>query len=172
MLSRNSIIVVLATTAFIASQANLARILGPLEPSIFSLQLAFTPDQFWRVIELWGIEGVSRYQSHFIYDFIHPFVYAVLGYVWVRRTSLFNSMSLRTSRFFAVALPIAGFCDLVENTIHVYLLTHGPGFGLNLVPVSGTASAVKWSLAAIFAVALVTQGMRALWLTLRSTGQP
>ena len=169
MLNRNFVIVIIATAAYIASQANLARILGPLDPSIFALQLAFTPEQFWQVIEKWGTNGVSRYQSHFIYDFIHPFIYAALGYVWVRYTTLFLAMSNGANKFFAAALPVAGLCDLVENSIHVYLLSHGSGFGGNLVLVSGTASSIKWALAAIFIAALVTLGIRASWLTLRST---
>jgi hypothetical protein len=172
MLSRNLIIVALATIAFIASQVNLAIILGHLEPGIFSLQLALTPEQFWRVIELWGTESVSRYQSHFTYDFIHPFIYGFFGYVCVRRTSLFISMSLRSSRFFAFALPVAGLCDLLENIIHVYLLTHGPDAGMRLVPISGTASAIKWSLAVIFTVVLLIQGLRTLYRKLCSSGQP
>lgn len=161
--NRNPVLVAIATAAYVASQANLARLLGPLDPSIFALQLAFTPEQFWQVIEKWGPSGVSRYQSHFVYDFIHPFIYAALGYVWVRRTALFSALPRPAHRFFALALPVAGVCDLVENSIHVHLLRHDAGFGGQLVLLSGSASSIKWALAAIFTAALATLLLRAPW---------
>lgn len=146
----------LVTLAFVCSQANLIRLLGPLEPSIFALQLAFTPAQFWGVIDAWGHEGVMRYQSHFMYDFLHPFVYALFGYLWVKKSTLFTQWSPLAIRFWAAALPIAGACDVLENSLHLKLLALGPAPQEYLIVlISGLASSIKWSLAVLFTFGLL-----------------
>ena len=53
-------ILVLVTLGFVASQGNLLRIIGPLEPSIFALQRAFTPDAFTAVLAQWCAAGIAR----------------------------------------------------------------------------------------------------------------
>lgn len=155
MPNQNYRLVAFASLAYLVSQANLARLLGPLEPSIFALQLAFTPGQFWAVVGQWGAAGVARYQAHFGYDFVHPFIYAWLGYVWVRRTPLFARLGRRGAGFFALALPVAGACDLLENLLHLHLLGLAPGSGGALVTLAAFASSIKWSLALLFTLVLL-----------------
>lgn len=146
-------ILTLVTLAFILSQGNLLRILGPLEPSIFALQLAFTPESFAAVLTRWGGAGIARYRAHFAFDLLHPFVYAAFGVAWVRRSALFASPAGMRMPL-AWALPIAGLCDLVENALH-WAMIHGT---LTMAPVpiaiSATVSSVKWGLALIFALAM------------------
>lgn len=143
-----------ATLAFAVSQANLARLLAPLDPSLFALQLAFTPDAFWRVVDAWGPAGVAAYRAHFPYDFLHPFLYGVFGYLTATRTSLLPRRTPALGRAARCALPVAGLCDLAENALHLHLLALVPGAGGGLVTLSGTYSLIKWSLAATFALAL------------------
>lgn len=148
-----------AVALFVASQANLARLLGPLEPSIFSLQLALTPADFWAVVQAWGEAGVARYQSHFVWDFIHPFVYGAFGYILVCYSGLYQHWSRLAVCLLAWALPLAGACDLLENSLHLRLLAVGPGVLDDAVWISGTASSLKWTLALAFTLLL----LKVLW---------
>jgi len=147
-------LVALATLAFALSQANLARLLAPLDPSIFALQLAFTPEAFWRVVDAWGPAGVAVYRAHFAFDNLHPFLYGAFGYLAVSRTRLFSRPAGRLYHGALLALPVAGLCDLIENAIHLWLLAHAHGTGGLLVPLSGTCSLLKWGLALFFTLAL------------------
>lgn len=74
---RPPLLPLLAGIAFVASQANLASILLPLQPSVFALQLAFAARKFWHVVKLWGTAGMAIYRSHFVFDNLHPFIYGV-----------------------------------------------------------------------------------------------
>lgn len=154
--------VALATLAFALSQANLARLLAPLDPSIFALQLAFTPEAFWRVIDAWGPAGVAVYRAHFTFDNLHPFLYGAFGFLAVSRTRLFSRPAGCLYHGALLALPVAGLCDLIENGLHLWLLAHAHGAGGLLVPLSGTCSLLKWGLALFFTLALAWRLLVAL----------
>lgn len=143
----------LVTLAFVASQGNLLRILGPLEPSIFALQLAFTPEAFAAVLAQWGEAGIARYRGHFAFDLLHPFIYAAFGLAWVRRSGLFLSPAWIGTPL-ARALPIAGACDLVENALHWVMIDMKSAPLPSMTFASATASSVKWGLAAVFSCAM------------------
>lgn len=148
-------IVALASIAFIASQANLLRIVGPLTPSILALQLAFTPDAFTDVLSRWGEAGIARYREHFACDMAHPFIYGALGVAWVRWSGLFAALPSWRRRAWTVALPVAGACDLVENALHWTLLGSAGAITAFPVALAATAASVKWGLAVLFAAGLV-----------------
>jgi hypothetical protein len=158
----------LAAAAFVANQAKLVSIVSPLQPNILALQLSFTAEAFWHVIDLWEPAGVAIYGSHFVYDNFHPFIYATFGYLLVSRTALFSDLGATARRFFLLSLPVAGIFDLLENAAHLYLLAQPPGSGTLIVPLSGTCSAIKWTLAVAFAIAIVVQSLRRLAARLRS----
>lgn len=78
-------VVALSGLLYVASQANISIMLASRQPNIFSLQLAFTPDAFWRVIEMWGQPGIALYRSHFRFDNFHPLTYGAFGFLLVSR---------------------------------------------------------------------------------------
>jgi hypothetical protein len=160
---RDRLIVFLSAALFVASQVNLAVIVAPLHPSILSLQLAFTPEAFWHVIELWGASGLALYQAHFQFDNVHPFIYGTFGFLLVSRTSLFSSARPLVYRAILLLLPVAGLFDLVENTAHIYLLDKPRGFNSVIIPFSATCSLIKWVLASLFASVVTIQVARKLW---------
>lgn len=160
---RDRLTVSLSTLLFVASQANLLIMLAPLHPSIFSLQLAFTPDAFWHVVDLWGASGLAVYRAHFRFDNLHPFIYGVFGFLLVSKTALFSHMRPWSYHVIRLLLPIAGLFDLIENTAHIYLLAHARGFQSAIVPLSGTCSLLKWVLASLFASLVTIQVFRRLW---------
>lgn len=153
-------ITLLATLAFVVSQAHLAYQLAPLKPSIFALQLAFTPEAFWQVIGQWGEAGVTRYRHHFPADTLHPLLYGLFGYLVVRCTPLFSALTPPWRQGWALSLPVAGLCDWVENTCHWQLLALPTCTDSLLIPLAATASTVKWGLALAFALALAARTLR------------
>ncbi len=160
----------LITIAFVASQGNLLRIIGPLEPSILALQLAFTPEAFARVVTAWGPVGLARYRAHFLFDFVHPLVYAGFGWIWVSCTALFAWVRPSIQRALRLALPIAGLCDLLENVLHWRLLDRLPEIAATPVFLSACLSSLKWSLAVFFAFAMSLSLYR--WLRRRKVKAP
>jgi hypothetical protein len=151
-----------AATALVASHANLVWMVISLHPNILALQLSFTAESFWHVIDSWGPSGVAIYLSTFAYDTVHPFIYGAFGYLVVSRTALFSNAGDSARSFFLFSLPVAGFFDLLENGAHLHLLAQPPGSGALIVPLSGTCSAIKWGLAVLFALALAIQIFRQL----------
>lgn len=160
----------LITIAFVASQGNLLRIILLLEPSILALQLAFTPETFARVVTAWGPEGLARYRAHFLFDFVHPLIYAGFGWIWVRHTALFAWTWPSTRYALGLALPVAGLCDVVENLLHWRLLDLFPDVTPTAVFLSACLSSLKWSLASFFACAMALNVYR--WLRRRDVKAP
>lgn len=152
--------VLVATLAFVASQVHLAVMLLPLRPNVVALQLAFTAEAFWRILDGWGDAGVALFRVHFAWDGVHPFLYGAFGALVVARTPLFDGVSTRGRRAVLWMLPVAAGCDLVENALHLHLIDQPHGTGAMLVAVSSTFSLIKWGLAAGFAVALAMRLVR------------
>jgi hypothetical protein len=160
---RDRLAVTLSALLFVASQANLVVMLAPLHPSIFSLQLSFTPETFWNVIDIWGASGLAVYREHFKFDNVHPFIYGAFGFLLVSRTALFSGVQPWVYRVILLLLPVAGLFDLIENAAHIYLLRQPHGFQSVIVPFSGTCSLLKWVLASLFASLVTIQVSRKLW---------
>lgn len=144
-------LVSLLAGAFVVSQVHLIWMLAPLEPNLLVLQLAFSAEDYWRILGLWGTSGVAIYRAHFAWDAIHPFIYGALGYFLVANTRLFAATRPGLRRTMLFALPLAGALDLVENTAQLFLLAQPPGTAAAVVALSASCSALKWGLAAFFA---------------------
>lgn len=164
MTPRARFLVLLFGLLFLASQTNLILHLSPLRPSIFMLQLSFTADSFWHVIEQWGTPGVAIYRAHFVFDNIHPFIYGAFGYLIVASTPLFTSMHPVAYRLSLLVLPIAGLCDLLENVAHNHLLSLPHGADSPIIPLSALCSLIKWGLATAFALAFIVRLAHWQWM--------
>ena len=160
---RDRLMVSISALLFIASQADIAAILVPLHPSIFSLQFAFTSDSFWHVIDLWGAPGVAAYRHHFRLDWIHPFIYGAFGVLLTTKTSLFAGVRTRAYRMALLSLPAAGVFDLLENAGRLYLLSEPHGSRSILVPIAATCSSLKWTFALLFTLMVATQVAYKRW---------
>jgi len=135
---------------FLISQGNLARIIGPLDPSFFAMQFAFTPSRFAKILAAWGPDGVARYRSHFAYDLIHPLIFGPLGWVAVKTSPFVDGLSIPTERVLRWLLPIAAGFDYIENSCQLRLLSLPLGTADFLIPVSACCASIKWSLALVF----------------------
>ena len=150
----------IATLAYVVSQAHIGGLLYQLRPNIFVLQLSFRSDRYWAVLGQWGEAGMRSYRAHLPWDFAHLFIYAAFGYVLATRVGLFDDANSATARRAAWMLPLAAVFDLAENLFQVHLL--GGPFGVEslAVPLSACCSAIKWGLAAGFALIVVWRLVR------------
>jgi hypothetical protein len=120
--------------------------LAPLNPSILSLQLSFSPRKFGEVIHAWGPEGLERYRQHLPYDLALLLAYGVFGYMLATHTRVLASLSPAVGRSVKWLLPLAAAFDVVEDTLH-WWLTASPRFGIpELYALSAGASLCKWVL--------------------------
>jgi len=160
---RDRLIVCISALLFIASQVAIAAILLPLHPSIFSIQFSFTPESFWHILDLWGSSGLAAYRAHFPLDFVHPFLYGVLGVLLTTKTSLFTSVRTLAYRIALWSLPVAGIFDLFENVGRLYLLGQPHGSRSILIPATATCSSLKWALALLFTLTVASQAAYKRW---------
>lgn len=165
MLSSSRLAVCLATLAFVVSQANLGYLLHQLRPNILVLQSTFDADAYWAILRAWGDAGVARYRAHFPYDLLHPFVYALFGWVLACRAGLFAAGERRAMTRAAWMLPVAGLFDQAENLCQLRLLAGPFGAPSVLIPLSALCSSIKWGLAVLFAV---TMARRVLQISARN----
>ena len=147
---------------FLVSQGNLARIIGPLDPSFLAMQFAFSPTRYAEILAAWGPVGIERYRSHFTFDLMHPLIFAAVGWVAARTSPVFEGLSPRAEKTFSWLLPVAAGLDYIENTCQLKLLSVPPGTGEWLIPTSATCATIKWLLAALFTLTFVWRFV--LWM--------
>lgn len=155
-------IVALTTLAFIASQTHLIYLLMPLEPGVLALQLSFTREGFQAVLTQWGNDGLILFLRHFSYDFAHLLIYGAFGYALITHSDAWFG-HVRWRRQLALALPLAAFCDLGENLLHLQLLGLSPSTETLLYPIAGVVASMKWGIIAAFTLAVTSialNGMR------------
>ncbi len=130
-------------------------------PGAVSLELAFTTATFGQIIDAWGVEGVRAYRDSIVYvDYWFAFVYALFlsALVAVVRRSPQEPPS--NVEMILFALPgLAAAMDWTENTLHLILLRGQGGLSAALVYASSFAAAVKWSLLALVATAIIVTAL-------------
>lgn len=156
------------TIVFLISQANLMRYLGSLDPSFFAMQFTFTKDACKDILDAWGPGGVELYREHFQFDLIHPLLFALLGWVTVRTSPLFQGYDNSSWR---LVLPVAAACDYCEDLCQLQLLNNWALDPTEIedrfVLISGVCASVKWILATAFILVLLKQ-----IITYRRTNSP
>ncbi len=155
---RKRLILILSAALLLVSHIHLTVMLAPLEPGILAIQFAFTPQAYWRVMDLWGSSGVALYRAHFAFDNFHPLIYGAFGYLLITGTTLFEGQRLR--RVAMLVLPLAGLFDLVENAAQLFLLAQPLGIDSTVIPLSATCSAVKWALVVFYVLLVSAQFIR------------
>ncbi len=144
-------IVVLAALAFVVSQACLISLVHHLRPKLVELQLTFSPNRYWEILNLWGEAGRHAYRGHFAYDFVHIGIFSLFGYLLARRGGLFGPGERALALRVAAILPVAGLFDLGENLLQLNLLSGPVGVDSLAIPLSALCSAAKWMLVGVFA---------------------
>jgi hypothetical protein len=126
---------------------------APLEPSIPAIQLTFSEHAFRSILDRWQAAGVSRFKTHFLFDFPLLVSYGCFGYAVSRQTALFRRLHGRTRSLLAWSLPTAAIADAIENVLHLgFVFASGTVPG-SLYFVSGGVASIKWLLIIIFVLA-------------------
>lgn len=123
----------------------------PLSPSIPELQLTFTEEAFYKILNQWDASELVIFKGHFFIDFVFLLHYGVLGYLLTTRTLLFQNVKPSIKLAFAWMLPAAAVLDAVENFLHLYLVA-AIGATSPLYAVSGVVASLKWLLIFFFVI--------------------
>lgn len=141
---------------YLANQVLIASVLGKYGHDLLRLQTTFDPELFRQIISQWGEPGLAAFRAHFYPDSIHPFIYALfLASAWAALTRREDAPpSGVTLAVFALPLA-AGFCDLLENCLHILVLqdiAHIPSY---MVTAGALAANTKWLLAGVSILAVL-----------------
>lgn len=110
------------------------------------LQTTLSSDKFKDIASGWIASGqIGIYYQHFYLDYFHPLWYSIFLSLLIARAFKMNHIN---PKFNGVVLTpfIAGLCDLLENTMHIYFLADLDRATPLLVAMSGLAANTKWIL--------------------------
>lgn len=150
------------SVAFVVSQANIARLLGPVGPKLLKTQTAWSAHAYRTVLDGMDPAETERYRSHFYPDFVHPIVYAAALRAGARRLDELAPQSPTARRVLLTAPVVAAAGDYVENVAGLYLLDHRYRITDRTVCATTTVSTTKWVLA-LGSLAYLTRGFARVW---------
>jgi hypothetical protein len=163
-------VILISGLLFVVSQSILAWYFHRVGAGMaLRLQTTLSSETFRAIVTGWQLTGkTALYLDHFYFDTFHPFWYSVFLSLLLARVFVANGVPRRYD--FVLLLPfVAGALDLIENALHLWFLADLGRATAVPVALSGTASIVKWVLAA---GGTVTVGVLALrWLLTRTHRQ-
>jgi hypothetical protein len=152
------------TTAFVVSQANIARLLGPVAPKVLDVQTAFSARRYIEILDSMDAEATSRFRSHYYPDFVHPAIYAMALRSAGTRLGERVPLSPSTRRALAVAPVLSAAGDYVENVVGLRFLDHRDSITDSRVRAVSTVSIGKWVLA-LGTLGYLSQGFVRVWVS-------
>ncbi|MGO4204404.1 hypothetical protein AB4Z09_22125 [Rhodococcus sp. TAF43] len=150
------------SVAYVVSQANIARLLGPVGVKLLKTQTAPSARAYRAVLDGMDAGEIARYRSHFYPDFVHPVIYATALRVGARRLDELTPLSPATKRMLLAAPVAAAAGDYVENVAGLYLLDHRDRISDTTVRAATAVSTTKWVLG-LGAFAYLAQGFVRVW---------
>ncbi|MFD4181891.1 hypothetical protein [Rhodococcus sp. NPDC058514] len=150
------------SAAYLLSQANIARLLGPAAPKLLKTQTAMSARAYRDVLDSMDEAETARFRSHFGPDMVHPAIYAVALCTGAKRLGQLTEMSPTTRRVLYAAPVVSAAADYVENVVDLYLLDHRDRITDPVVRATSTVSITKWVLS-IGALAYLSQGFVRVW---------
>ncbi|GCB55541.1 hypothetical protein rerp_19490 [Rhodococcus erythropolis] len=152
------------TTAFVVSQANIARLLGPVAPKVLEVQTAFSARRYLEIMDSMDAEATARFRSHYYPDFVHPAIYAMALRSAGKRLGERVPLSAATRRALAVAPVLSAAGDYVENVVGLHFLDHRDSITDSRVRAASTVSIAKWVLA-LGTFGYLSQGFVRVWVS-------
>ncbi|OUS94060.1 hypothetical protein [Rhodococcus sp. NCIMB 12038] len=150
------------SAAFVISQANIIRLLGPVAPRLAEIQTARSARDYTAILDGMTASDTARYRSHYYPDFVHPLIYAVALRTGARRLAELTPLSPRTQRVLAVAPVISAAGDYAENVVGLHLLSHREHITDATVRTTSAVSVTKWVLA-LGALGYLSRGFVRVW---------
>jgi hypothetical protein len=123
----------------------------------FLLEFAGSQNAFVSIAHQLGPKTIKAYKSILLVDCLFPFAYAVfLGSVIALLSKRKDDGEIRETALFFFALPfLGGILDLIENSIHLYLLGDLSRVTETIVKFATLDSILKWAMPAIATVYIV-----------------
>lgn len=119
-----------------------SRVAGPGGHGVFYLQMSFTKPAFEAILAAWGPDGIRLFIKTMWLDYIYPLSYSLL----IASFIAFLQRKGEEIRNAWLLIPfIAGFFDMVENSIHLYILLNH-AFSKSLIMTASTVALAKWLL--------------------------
>ena len=136
-----------ALILYIVSQISIMIITKDLRQDFLMLQLTSSSDVFLKIVTSWKDAGfLNAYYNHFYFDFAHPVIYSIFLSSLLARGFIKRNITDRLD--FVLFLPyLAGMLDLVENSIHLYLLADLTRITPSIVLAGSVFTWTKWVLA-------------------------
>lgn len=150
------------SAAFVVSQANILRLLGPVGPKLLKTQTAPSARAYTAVLDGMDAVETERYRSHFYPDFVHPAIYAAALRAGARRLDELSPLSPTTKRVLLAAPVVAAVGDYIENVAGLYLLDHRDRITDATIRATTAVSTTKWVLA-LGSFAYVVRGFVRVW---------
>lgn len=150
------------SAAFVVSQANIARLLGPAAPKVLQVQTAMSARRYLEIVDSMDAAETARFRSHYYPDFVHPVIYAMALRSAGTRLGELVPLSPGVRRALALAPVISAAGDYLENIVGLYLLDHRSAITDPVVRTTSTVSIVKW-LSALGAAGYLSQGFVRVW---------
>ena len=148
-LAKADVVLIAAIIVFAISQISLTRLMGPIANEALGLQLTFSADRFSETVQGWSAEDMQNYLRQLRWDYLHLVIYGFALWWGVFRLNQLRPLHPRLRKGLLAAPIIAGLLDVVEDSIHLWMLHAAPDLMIAQpwVAIAATAALAKWTLA-------------------------
>ncbi|MEW5737270.1 MAG: SRPBCC domain-containing protein [Thermodesulfobacteriota bacterium] len=154
-------LVLLLAVLYLPVQVTVGKVLGHIAPDLLLIQTTFCRSTFLSILTSWSPAELSAYRNHFFPDTALPILYALfLGSFIAALTNHENEKPERRNLVLFAMPFMAGFCDLLENAAHLYMLGDYSRITAGMVFASALAAWIKWLLAGASLYAIVGLSVR------------
>ena len=148
--------------AYVASQANILRVLGPARPKLLKIQTATSAGSYRAVLDGMDARELAGYRAHYPLDMVHPVIYAMALRAGARALDARAPLAPRTRRILDAAPFVSAAGDYVENVVGWYLIDHRQHITDARTRAVSAISAAKWALG-IGSLGYIAQGLARSW---------
>ena len=148
-LAKVDAIFIAAILVFAISQISLTRMVGPIANEALGLQYTVSADQFSQTVQGWSAEDMQNSVRQLRWDYLHLVIYGFALWWGVFRLNQLRPLNPRTRKLLFAAPILAGVLDVVEDSIHLWMLHAAPDLMISQpwVALAATEALAKWTLA-------------------------
>jgi hypothetical protein len=143
----NTKIMVGSLIIYCVSQVIIMVIVSSLGSDMLGIQVTLSNDKFLAIARGWESSGLTGvYYRHFYLDYIHPIIYGIFLSSFMAKA--FDRRNIPGKLNILLLLPfLAAAFDLIENSMHLYLLADLSRVTRGAVMFSGICTNLKWTIA-------------------------
>ncbi len=146
---------------YLLSQVSIAVVLDPVGIGrMLALQTTLSVDDFRAMVtDLYERDVVEAYLAHYYYDYLHPLWYSTLLALVLAAGMNRAALSATANRWLLVPF-MAGLMDIVENSLHIYMVVDTANIAPAPVLIGNGAALLKWVLVGLCLIAVLVLFMR------------